>query len=277
MGNEKEFQSTITLVKKLPAISMAVVFYNNDSETINKIVNNLVNVTKKFDNTNIFLINNSPNNQKLTNQLESLENNNNCIRAIISKENKGFGGGHNLVLPYFSSKYHFVINPDIIIPDDNVIENIVKYLNCHSEYGLLTPLIKYPNGDVQHLLKKESTVLDMGLRFLGLPLFKKRQENFVSLPDGYNYIHEAENVPGSFMVFRTDIFKEINAFDERYFLYMEDSDITKAVNQISKSVFFPKVAVYHEWQRDNKKSIKGILTMLRSMNTYFNKWGWKLW
>ncbi|MCT4376634.1 glycosyltransferase family 2 protein [Leuconostoc suionicum] len=258
-------------------ISMSIVFYNNDISSVNKIVNNLVEVTSTFINKKIFLINNSPQNIELNSYLDLLSRSNESLVRITPKENKGFGAGHNSVLQYLSSDYHFVVNPDIYIQDANVFTTIVDYLEKNLDYGLLSPLIKYPNGETQHLLKKESTVFDMALRFVGLPIFKKRQESFISLPDGYNHTHDAENVPGSFMVFRTTVFKKVNGFDESYFLYMEDSDVTKAVNQVSKTVFLQNTVVYHEWQRENRKSVRGILTMLHSMGIYFNKWGWKLW
>lgn len=261
----------------LTPISMSIVFYNNDISSVNKIVNNLVEVTSTFINKKIFLINNSPQNIELNSYLDLLSRSNESLVRITPKENKGFGAGHNSVLQYLSSDYHFVVNPDIYIQDANVFTTIVDYLEKNLDYGLLSPLIKYPNGETQHLLKKESTVFDMALRFVGLPIFEKRQESFISLPDGYNHTHDAENVPGSFMVFRTTVFKKVNGFDESYFLYMEDSDVTKAVNQVSKTVFLQNTVVYHEWQRENRKSVRGILTMLHSMGIYFNKWGWKLW
>lgn len=261
----------------LTPISISIVFYNNDISSVNKIVNNLVEVTSTFINKKIFLINNSPQNIELNSYLDLLSRSNESLVRITPEENKGFGAGHNSVLQYLSSDYHFVVNPDIYIQDANVFTTIVDYLEKNLDYGLLSPLIKYPNGETQHLLKKESTVFDMALRFIGLPIFKKRQESFKSLPDGYNHTHDAENVPGSFMVFRTTVFKKVNGFDESYFLYMEDSDVTKAVNQVSKTVFLQNTVVYHEWQRENRKSVRGILTMLHSMGIYFNKWGWKLW
>lgn len=259
------------------SISMSVVFYNNSLFTVDSIVSNLIEVTKKFSKKRIFLINNSLANKELSYQLEEICNKYDFFYQILPESNKGFGGGHNCVLPYLTSEYHFVINPDIFIPNEYVLKKIVEFLNQHPEYGLLSPLIKYPDGKIQHLLKLEATVLDMALRFLGLPIFKKRQDKFINLPDGYNHTHDAKNIPGSFMVFRTSVFREINGFDEKFFLYMEDSDITMSVNQISKTIFFNDVEVVHEWQRANRKSVKGILIMLRSMIIYFNKWGWKLW
>lgn len=222
---------------------------------------------------NIFLINNSPDNEKINCLFEKYKNDEK-VQTLISK-NAGFGAGNNLALNLIHSDYHFVINPDIVIKDSNQIDKMINFMELHKEYGMLSPLIKFPDGSLQKLLKHKPTVLDMGLRFLNLPGFEKRREWFVNFPDGYNSVHDAENVSGAFMLFRTNILKSIHGFDENYFLYMEDSDITRKVNEISRTVFFPKAYVYHDWQRENTKSLRGIIHMLSSMTKYFNKWGWK--
>lgn len=260
----------------MTTISVAVVLFNNTKEDILKLVNNFHETFARYDTT-VYLVNNSPENITLRENLVEISSTYSEVEVITAKENKGFGAGNNLVLSELNSDYHFIINPDITIPDETQVEKIIDFMKENSDYGLLSPLIKYPNGEIQHLLKKKSTVFDMGLRFIGLPIFKKRKNDFISLPGGYNKIHFADNVPGSFMVFQTNLFKKIAGFDESYFLYMEDSDITMTVNQVSKTIFYPDAYVYHEWQRDNQKSIRGVFRMLKSMKVYFSKWGWKLW
>ncbi|KZD97330.1 Glycosyl transferase group 2 family protein [Lactiplantibacillus plantarum] len=258
------------------SISVAVVLYNSSISAVNNQVRNILESTKNFKKVTLYLINNSVDNVGLSSGLRDLERNPR-IKVLIPSANQGFGKGNNMVLPYLQSDYHFVVNPDVVIPNENQLKRMLDFLHVHTEYGLLTPLIKYPSGEEQHLMKREANVLDMGLRFLNLSLFKKRQERFVCLPDGYKSIHDAENVPGSFMLFRTEVFRKIKGFDEKYFLYMEDSDITMKTRQVSRVVFFPESYVYHEWQRNNRKSLSGIFQMLTSMFVYFNKWGWRLW
>ena len=260
----------------MPSLSIATVLYNNTNNDVIKIINNISEVTENFDKVDLFLINNSPQNVELEKFLDSYVESK-WIHVLVPLENNGFGAGNNMVLPYLISDYHLVMNPDIIISDSKELPKMVEYMEKNPMYGMLSPLIKFPNGEVQHLLKRKSSVWDMAIRFIPIPGTNKRKAWFVNLPDGYSYEHQAENVPGSFMLFRTNIFKQIHGFDENYFLYMEDCDITMKVNKISKVVFYPNATVYHEWQRENRKSIQGIGHILSSMIKYFNKWGWKLW
>jgi GT2 family glycosyltransferase len=254
-------------------VSISVVLYNNSEEQINKLINNLKEVTSDFTNVDIYLVDNSPDNQELKLFLNKI-NMSKSIHIFFSK-NKGFGAGHNKVLNSLNSDYHFVVNPDVFVENSAQINKMIEFMEDHKEYGLLSPLIKFPDGRLQKLVKHQPTILDMGLRFINVPGFDKRREWFVNFPDGYREIHDAENISGSFMLFRTEILKQIKGFDENYFLYMEDADITRKVNVVSRTVFYPNAFVYHDWQRNNKRSFSGILHMISSMVKYFNKWGWK--
>ncbi|MBS0953474.1 glycosyltransferase [Lactiplantibacillus plantarum] len=257
-------------------ISIAIVLYNHSNDNVKRLIDNVHEQTESFANVQLFFVNNSPQNVRLEKFLRKQEQQQNVI-VLTPKTNQGFGMGNNMVLPYLKSDYHFIMNPDVEIPSGKQLEKMIGYMDQNNDCGLLAPLIKYPSGEIQHLLKRESNVFDMALRFLNLPIMKQRQNKFVCLPDGYRTVHEAENVPGSFMVFRTKTFKQIKGFDDSYFLYMEDSDITMKTRQVSKVMFYPKAFVYHEWQRENRKSWQGVQQMLRSMFVYFNKWGWKMW
>lgn len=71
---------------------------------------------------------------------------------------------------------------------------------------------------------------------------------------------------------RTTIFKEQQGFDERFFMYFEDADLSRRVRKKADIVFYPNTFVYHAWKRDNTRSLKGIKIFLTSMVKYFWKW-----
>jgi hypothetical protein len=81
---------------------------------------------------------------------------------------------------------------------------------------------------------------------------------------------------GSFLVIRTELFKEISGFDERFFMYLEDADLCKRVNEISEVVYFPGTTVIHKWERGSHKNLKLFKMHMKSMFKYFSKWGFKL-
>lgn len=254
-------------------ISYCIVTYNNVGK-INEVISNIESVSKNFI-YEIFLVDNGSSDGTLEKVRENIARNPN-IKLIRPSKNLGFGGGHNQVIPLLSSDYHVVINPDVIISPGQ-IEIMLRYMEANSEVGLLSPLILNPDGSIQKLYKYNPSVFDMGIRFMSPKVFRKRQQWFVHENSGYNTIGNIEHASGAFMFFRTSIFRQIAGFDERYFMYMEDADITRKVNLISRAVFLPFANVTHEWQRQSHKNIRFMFYTLSSMVKYFNKWGWKMW
>ncbi len=80
---------------------------------------------------------------------------------------------------------------------------------------------------------------------------------------------------GCFMFFRGEVFRKLKGFDDNFFMYLEDADITKRTNEISSVVFYPYNSVVHFWQRGSHNSLHLTLVNIKSMFYYFSKWGWK--
>lgn len=257
-------------------ISYSIVLYNNTKNQIRRLYKNILEETPKNMEYELYFIDNSTNKTETKEVLKSIRTNDRNVHVLFTVNNIGFGVGHNLAIKRVNSDYHIIVNPDIRIPTGGQITKIILHMN-QKKIVLVSPLIKFPNGKVQALVKRTPTVLDLLIRFIGGEMFKKRQDWFTYQPDGYEFEHIANNFPGSFLVFRTDILKRIGGFDERYFLYMEDSDISRSMAKHGKAVFYPDAYVYHEWQRENKKTLRGIVRMSVSVVKYFNKWGWKFW
>ena len=73
---------------------------------------------------------------------------------------------------------------------------------------------------------------------------------------------------------RVDVLKQNCLFDDSFFMYLEDADLTRRISRISKTIFYPKVSIYHEYQRGAHKSKKLLWFFIQSTFIYFNKYGW---
>ncbi|MDC3345115.1 galactosyltransferase-related protein, partial [Flavobacteriaceae bacterium] len=81
-------------------------------------------------------------------------------------------------------------------------------------------------------------------------------------------------VQGSFMLFKTEDLLRLNGFDNRFFMYMEDVDICKRIDQLGKKkLFYPKVEIIHTHRKGSSKSIKLFIIHISSIIKYFMKWG----
>ena len=197
------------------------------------------------------------------------------VVVIESEQNRGFGAGHNQVLPFLESKYHVVINPDILLQSD-VITELCDYADAHETVGLLSPRICFEDGREQYLGKKNPTV-----RYLGDHWFHKGDEPSATMRD-YCMLDMPQDKPfpisnatGCFMFFRTSVFRDRGGFDERFFMYLEDCDIARRVSESEdfEALHYPMVTVTHLWERASKKSKKLLLIHIKSILTYFLKWG----
>lgn len=253
------------------SLSFAIVTYNN-SKIIAKTIKSIIeNIPEEYTYTFYIIDNNSSDNT-----IDVVKRIRGNIEVIELYENNGFGYGHNIALKYIDSKYHFVVNPDISIESKDQIKKIVEYMDDNSEVGMISPLILNDDRSIQHLCKKNPTVFDMLIRRISPNIFKSRQNDYMLLNTGYNKIMQIEYASGCFMVFKSDLFKEINGFDDNFFMYLEDADITRRVNEVSKAIFYPHAQVIHSWERGGHKSIKLAWITVQSMIVYFKKWGLKL-
>ena len=76
------------------------------------------------------------------------------------------------------------------------------------------------------------------------------------------------------MFFRTEAFKTVGLFDERFFMYPEDIDITRRMHKYYKTLYWPEVSIVHAHRAASYKSKKMLAIHIVNMIKYFNKWGW---
>lgn len=195
------------------------------------------------------------------------------VEVIKTEKNLGFGAGHNVLLDRLDSDYHAIINPDVILRDD-VIAKMVAYMDANPDIGLLSPAIRFPNGNNQILGKRNPTLSYLVASRLRGSEPSALLREYAMLDEDMSVPKDIENATGCFMLIRTSLFKELGGFDKRYFMYFEDCDLTREVCKRSRAVYFPDATVFHEWGRESKKNFKLKFVQLNSMIRYFNKWGW---
>jgi len=213
--------------------------------------------------------------------LRTYANGNRCIRPIWNQTNLGFGRAHNQALSAVASRYHAICNPDIVVSSD-IFTPLVTFLETHPEIGLCCPRFLNPDGSLQHLNRRLPTVFDLFLRRLMpnalKPFFKQRIESYDMQDVGYGRSYDVPFVSGAFMFCRTDILKAVGGFDERYFLYFEDADLSRKIRDYGyRTVYFPDVSVTHTWERLAHKTWRGAWLFTRSAYRYFRKWGFRWW
>lgn len=187
--------------------------------------------------------------------------------VICLPQNIGFGGAHNLALSLNMGKYHTVVNPDITVNED-VLGCIVQVMEDNPDIVMAMPKICFPNGTEQKLPKKNPT-----FRYLfGGRISKKIRDEYTNADFDYKDITDIDFCSGCFTVIRSDVFAQLGGFDERFFMYMEDADLSRRAKKLGRVVICPQVSVVHDWERGSAKNIKLLMRHINSSFKYFYKW-----
>lgn len=197
------------------------------------------------------------------------------IDVLKLAENRGFGSGHNAVFEKFSQycEYILICNPDISFANGQV-DRLYQF-SRERQSGLVIPKVIYPDGSLQHGCKLLPTPGQLFLRRFGASLSQGLNRDYELHQADYDKPFFAPSLSGCFMLISTHALNATGGFDERYFLYMEDVDLSRRVCQENFSVeYCPTSMVIHESQRRSYRDIKFLVYHITSAIQYFNKWGW---
>lgn len=250
-------------------LTVSIVLYQTDIGEVNNILRifSQVSLTHK-----IFLVDNSPTDD-LKGEFQGLSN----VEYIFTGKNLGFGSGHNLAINIIKeqTEYHLVLNADVNF-EGKILEEIFEYMSKNNEIGLLAPKIFNPDGSIQYSAKLLPTPMNLIVRrfvpikWLQNKLDTKYEFRFFS----FDNIIEVPYVMGCFMFISANVFRKIDGFDERFFMYPEDIDLTRRIHNKFKTIYYPKATITHTHGKGSYKSSKLLYYHVTSMIKYFNKWGW---
>lgn len=198
-------------------------------------------------------------------------------RYIHAQTNLGYGAGHNVAIRHTLAegiKYHLVVNADIDFPAP-VLEDMLGFMEQNPQVGQLMPKVISPDGSLQYLCKLLPTPSDLFCRrFLPDAWTKRCREKYELRATGYNRIMNVPYLSGCFMLLRTAALQKVGLFDERYFMYPEDIDLTRRIHREFQTLYYPYATVVHQHGRASYKDIKMLWVHIWNICLYFNKWGW---
>ena len=76
------------------------------------------------------------------------------------------------------------------------------------------------------------------------------------------------------MFLRTEAVLKARLFDERYFMYPEDIDLTRTIHRDYITLYWPQITIIHNHERGSYKNPHLLKVHIKNMCLYFNKWGW---
>lgn len=253
-------------------LSISIVVHKTPAE---QVINALTCAVRCHDVERVDIIDNSPDNS-LEKNLQSIIRND-CRINYRHVENRGFGAGHNISIKESltdGTTYHLVMNADVDWQGD-ILSPIIRFMDLNPEVGLLSPKVRYPDGVLQYSCRMLPTPFDLFTkRFLPDWMTRKRMRRYLLVNIDHDKPFEVPYLLGSFLFFRTEALRATGIFDERFFMYPEDIDISRRLHKGWKTLYWPGVEIIHHHAAASRRNMKMLGVHLCNMIRYFNKWGW---
>ncbi len=197
--------------------------------------------------------------------------------TYTAERNVGYGRAHNLAMRQTlasDTPLHLVLNTDIdFSPAD--LDKMANIMLENKDIGALQPEITNTDGTSQYTVRLLPTPLDLFLRrFMPKWFMHRRRERYELRHADRSRPFNVAYHQGSFMLLRADTLRHTGLFDERFFMYPEDIDLTRRIHSISRTFYYPAISVVHNHRRDSYKSWRMTWLHILNMIKYFNKWGW---
>lgn len=221
--------------------------------------------------------------------LSDLAKLNSNISLLNLKENLGMGGGNNCGMEKAAGEYVFILNPDTIIKGGAIV-TLLNYLKANPTVGIVGPKLLNPDNSLQYSCFRFPKIYMPFLRrtFLG-KYFSADNNAFQMMEYDHNSIKEVDWMLGSSLMFKKELTLSDGQvwyprFDERYFMYFEDTDICRTFRAKGfKVVYHPEAILIHDHARQSAKYpwysavFRDPLARrhIKSWLKYFGKWGLK--
>ena len=199
------------------------------------------------------------------------------LRYMAMEANLGYGKAHNVALresAYYRTDLHLVMNSDIQVKAED-IDAMHDWMLAHPEVGQLMPKVINSDGSQQYLAKRLPAPIDVfGRRFLPAWMIAKRNKRYELRDLDLSRPVNAPYLSGCFMLLRTTAAVEAGLFDERFFMYPEDIDLTRRIHRNYLTLYYPQWTIVHAHEKASFKNKHMLRIHIQNMCRYFNKWGW---
>ncbi|WYM03650.2 MAG: glycosyltransferase family 2 protein [Gloeotrichia echinulata CP02] len=192
------------------------------------------------------------------------------ISLIRESENRGFGAGNNAGAKVAKGEFLFLLNTDTILTN-NILPHLIELISTNSNIGVIGPKLLFPDESFQISFSPE-----IGIKgeFKARKLHKHADNNNLHLIEqDFQDIKEVDIVVGAAFFIRANLFNLLGGFDEKFFMYFEESDLCQRVrNQGYKILYTPHVSLIHIRGHSVKKiSNKMAVEYRRSQIYYYHK------
>ncbi len=169
-------------------------------------------------------------------------------RVQVLGKNVGFAAACNRGARAAKGMFLLFLNPDVIL-DGGAVNSLLAALKSYHKPGAVAGRMRYPDGGFQPTCRRFPTVGNIVFS-RGSVLSRLFGGNTLyTLPD-YEETMPVPAVAATVMLIRRSLFMLLKGFDERFFMYMEDTDLSKRLSTLGYvNLFVPTAGAVHDWGR----------------------------
>jgi len=199
------------------------------------------------------------------------------VIVIENKDNKGFSKANNQGAAVAKGEYLLFLNPDTVVPED-FFSKMLGYMDANPTAGAIGPRLIDGKGQFAPDAKKSYPSLSVAIfKTVGInKLFSKSPyfNSYYAVQVGEHEVAPVEVLSGCcMMVRRTAWEKAGGAFDEDYFMYCEDVDLSYRIEKAGyKNIYFPETTIIHyKGESTRKMTFSYVRTFNEALVTFVKK------
>lgn len=197
------------------------------------------------------------------------------VTLIENKENAGFPKGNNIGVAIAKGEYICILNPDTVVAEDT-FEKVLAFAKTITYLGIVGCKLIDGTGNFLPESKRGiptpfvafTKIFSLYKIFPSIKAFGKYYASHIS----ENQTGKVEILVGAFMLMKKETYQEVGGFDERYFMYGEDIDLSFSVLKEGKSnYYFHETTVVHYKGESTIKDEKYLKRFQQGMNLFYEK------
>lgn len=170
------------------------------------------------------------------------------VRLIENSENMGFAAANNQAWAMSSGEYVLLLNPDAFVKE-GAIQSTQEFMEAHPDCGICGGRLVNMDGELDPSARRFPTALSKFLTLSGLRSRFPDSRFFAGHEFGgfdHNSVIEVDWVPGTFTMYRQKMLEETGLFDDRFYIYFEETDLCRQAKEAGWKVYFlPTAEVIH--------------------------------
>ena len=197
------------------------------------------------------------------------------VKYVENTENVGFARANNQAIAMANCEFSLILNPDTVITHES-LRQCVDWMSEHEDCGACGVRMVDGNGEFLPESKRAfptpwvsfCKIFGLSSLFPRSRFFAKYHLRFLSDRE----VHQVDILSGAFMFCRTSLLKKLGGFDEDFFMYGEDIDLSYRITlEGYHNYFLPVEIIHYKGESTKKDSMRYVRVFYDAMLIFYRK------